>query len=101
MLPGPPAPRLPQPDPLAGTPCRRVGVLGEGAGVTLDQEVPGVPPALDSEQHKLWTSCPDVAPQAVDAVVAELGALTPPEEMLEVAVRGTVEAAATYDAQRG
>ncbi len=60
-----------------------------------------VPPTLSPEQHKLWASCPDAAHRAVAAVVAELGAVAPPEEMLAVAVHGTLEAAVTYDAERG
>jgi hypothetical protein len=60
----------------------------------------GVPPTLDSEQYELWASVPDVAQRALDAVIAELGA-DAPDDLYPVAVHGSMEAAASFDATRG
>ena len=67
----------------------------------MDREAPGVPPTLDDAQVALWLSEPEVAQQAIDDVVAELGPLVPDAELLPMAEHARLEAAATFDPGRG
>ena len=67
----------------------------------MDRDPPRVPPTLDSEQFALWSSEPDAARSAVEAVAAELGASVPEDVLVPLAARGALEAAASFDASRG
>ena len=64
-------------------------------------EPPGVPPTLNDAQFALWASEPDAARLAVEAVLAELGPIFSPGDVLAFAAHATQLAAAGFDPECG